>query len=63
MIIKILHVNFFNTDRVLICRTVLEEYGPEIEYIQGKKKIVADALSRFPINRNQETTKEYTYKS
>ena len=36
--------------------TILEEYGMEIEYIQGKKNIVSDALSRFPINGNQNTT-------
>ena len=35
-----------------------EEYGPDIEYIQGGKNIVADTLSRFPINGNQETTHE-----
>ena len=30
--------------------------------IYNVKKIVADTLSRFTINRNQETTQEYTYK-
>ena len=35
----------FNTDRVLWWRLILEEYIPEIEYIQVKKYIVADALS------------------
>ena len=33
-----------------------------IEYIQSSKNIVADALSIFPINVNQETTHDYTYK-
>ena len=47
---------YFNTDIVLILRLILEEYGPEIEYIQGNNNIVADKLSRFPINENQETT-------
>ena len=30
----------FNTDRVLIWRLILEEYGPDIEYTKGKKKIL-----------------------
>ena len=29
-------------------RLLLEEYGPEIEYIKGLKNVVADALSRLP---------------
>jgi transposase InsO family protein len=37
----------FNTDRVLRWRLILEEYGPELIYIQGEKNIVADALSRL----------------
>ena len=28
-------------------RLILEEYGPELRYIQGEKNIVADALSRI----------------
>ena len=59
---KNLTCNFFNTNRVLRWRLVLEDYGPDIEYIQGDKNIVADALSIFPINSNQETTQESTYK-
>ena len=31
------------------------------KYIQGKKHIVADVLSRFTMNKNQETTQESTY--
>ena len=30
-------------------RLILEEYNPEIIYIQGSKNIVADALSRLDI--------------
>ena len=59
---KNLTCNFLNTDRLLRCRFILEEYGTDIEYIQGNKNIVEDALSIFPINRNQETTHEYIYK-
>ena len=33
---KILHVNL-NTNKVLRCSLILEKYGPDIEYIQGKK--------------------------
>ena len=29
-------------------RLLLEEYGPEIEYIKGPKNVVADALSKPP---------------
>ena len=36
--------NNFNYDRVLRWRLILEEYGPYIEYIKGKKNAVADAL-------------------
>jgi len=36
------------SDRVLRQRLLLEEYGVDIEYIQGAKNVVADALSRLP---------------
>ena len=42
----------FNTVRVLLCRLVLEEYVLYIEYIQRDRNIVANALSRFPLNGN-----------
>ena len=38
----------FNTDRVLRQRLIIEKYGTDIDYFQGSKKIVADALSRLP---------------
>ena len=41
---------------------MLEDYGPDIEYIKGEKNIVADAISRFPLNRNQKTTQNSNYK-
>ena len=37
----------FNTDRVMRWRLILEEYGPNLKYIQGEKNVVADALSRL----------------
>jgi hypothetical protein len=48
--------NTFNglkaSDRVLlICwLLLLEEYGVTFEYLQGKKNVVADALSRLDID-------------
>ena len=38
----------FNTDRVMQWQLILEEYGPELEYLEGKKNTVADAMSRLP---------------
>ena len=37
-----------SSQRVIHWRLLLEEYGPEIEYIKGPKNVVADALSRLP---------------
>ena len=31
--------NFLNTERVLIWRLILEEYGPDIEYTKGENII------------------------
>ena len=53
---------FFNTDRILRCRLILEDYAPDIEYIKCEKNIVADALSKFPLSRNQETIHKSTYR-
>jgi hypothetical protein len=39
----------FNTERVMRWRLILEEYGPEIRYVNGPKNIVADALSRLDL--------------
>ena len=39
----------FNTERVMRWRLILEEYSPELIYIQGSKNIAADALSRLDI--------------
>ena len=56
MIIKSLHVRTLNTNRVLIWRLILEDYGPDIEYIKGDNNIITDELSRLPLNGNQYTT-------
>ena len=42
--IKNLTCKNFNTNRVLIWILTLKEYGTYIEYIKGKKNIVAEAL-------------------
>ena len=39
----------FNTERVMRWRLILEEFGPQLNYIKGEKNIVADALSRLDI--------------
>jgi hypothetical protein len=44
----------FNTERVMRWRLVLEEFGPDLQYIKGEKNIVADALSRLEIDDDQE---------
>ena len=51
----------FNTNRVLRWRLILEEYGPDIEYIKGEKNVAIDALSKLPNNGNQDTTHEEMY--
>lgn len=40
------------SERVLRQRLVLEECGATIQYIQGEKNVVADALSRVPNTMN-----------
>ena len=48
---------------MLIWRLILEEYGPDIEHIKGEKNIVAEELSIFPLNGNQDTTHKSTYQN
>ena len=52
---------FYNTDRVLKQILILEEYGLGKQYIQSKKNIVIDAISRWPKNGSQESTQESIY--
>jgi hypothetical protein len=35
------------SDRVMCWRLLIEEFGPEFKYIQGKHNLIADALSRL----------------
>ena len=37
-----------NTGRVLRWILILEEYGPDIEYIKGEKNIVSDGITINP---------------
>ena len=46
---------------MLIWIIILEEYGPAIEHIWGKKNKTTYELSRYPINENKENTQELTY--
>ena len=39
----------FITEQVMQWRLILEEYSPELIYIQGSKNIAANALSRLNI--------------
>jgi len=43
----------FNTERVMRWRLILEEYGPELEYIKGEHNVVADALSCLDMQPNE----------
>ena len=47
----------FNTERVMKWRFILEEYNPQLIYIQGSKNIAADALSRLDIVDNNNPIK------
>ena len=45
---------FFKKNGILLrWRLILEEYGPDMEYIQGNKNIVADSSTRFTIIGNK----------
>ena len=60
---KNLACNNFNYSRVLKWILILEYQGPDIELIKVKYHILADEISRFPLNGNQEATQKYNYKN
>ena len=35
-------------------RLIIEEFGPELKYINGENNVVSDALSRLDMSSNQE---------
>ena len=43
----------FNTERVMRWRLILEEFGPELNYIKGENNIVADVLSRYQLKETE----------
>jgi hypothetical protein len=49
----------FTTDRVTRWQLIVEEYGPNIVYLPGKRNIIADALSCLP--KLKETQDESTF--
>jgi hypothetical protein len=44
----------FNTERVMRWRLVLEEFGPDLQYIKDTHNVVANVLSRLSIDDDQE---------
>ena len=51
--------NCFDTERVMRCRLILKEFGPELKYIKGENYFVSNALSRLEMSDNQEILKIY----
>ena len=51
---KKLTYTFFNPERVMHWHLILEEFGPELNYIKVENNVVADALSRLEKSDNQE---------
>jgi len=49
------------SDRVARWRILLEEYAPEIIYIEGNHNAVADAISRLDYDPKLNTTNEYNH--
>ena len=47
-----------SSDRVMRWQLIIEEYGPEIKFIHGPENVVAYALSRLPMVKEEAKTKE-----
>ena len=48
------HNSNYSSDRVFRQRLLIEEYGADLVYVKGAANVVADALSRLPIQEPQE---------
>ena len=51
---KNLTYKFFNTERVMRWRLILEKFGPELKYIKAENNVVADTLSCLEKSENKE---------
>ena len=51
---KNLTYKHFRTERVMLWRLILEEFGPELKYIKGENNVFADALACLEMSDNQE---------
>ena len=56
---KNLTYKFFNTERVMRWRLILEEFGPELKYIKGENNVLAEALFRLEMSDNKEILNIY----
>ena len=55
---KNLTYSTYNSERVMRWRLVIEEFGPKLEYIKGKKNDAADALSRLEYDQTKNNSEE-----
>jgi len=51
----------FTTDRVKRWRLIVESYGPKIRYIKGEHNVIADILSRLPIQQSSPPSESLLY--
>ena len=49
----------FNTERVMCWQLFLEEFGPNLVYIQGTKNIIANALSQLDLSEKEFSRKVF----